>query len=87
MCPSISPKRLKEYSTSQQWLERNVVVVVVVTGGTLLSSTAWTFGSKLSGLDFYDSRVVILNTKDRTVAIPPARLMQELLAQLTRNTV
>ncbi|KAL9125924.1 MAG: hypothetical protein Q9217_004945 [Psora testacea] len=49
--------------------------VTSVIGDTLLSSTAWLFGSKLSGMDLYDSCIVLLDLDGTTVAIPSARVM------------
>lgn len=51
--------------------------VVAVIWDTLLSSACWVFGSKLSGLDLYDSCVLILHIRGSTVAIPAARVLTD----------
>lgn len=49
--------------------------VVSIVGDTLLSSATWLFGSKLSGMDLYDSCIVVLELNCTTVAIPSARVL------------
>ncbi|KAI9791236.1 MAG: hypothetical protein M1816_004228 [Peltula sp. TS41687] len=51
--------------------------VSAVVGDTLLSSAAWMLGSKLSGMDLYDSCVVVLTVNGKSVAIPSARVLSE----------
>ncbi len=51
--------------------------VVAIIGDTLLSSACWMFGSKLSGLDLYDSCVLILHVRGSTIAIPAARVLTD----------
>lgn len=52
--------------------------VKAVIGDTMLSSTAWILGSKMTGLDLYDSCIVIVNIKGSSIAIPSARVLTDL---------
>lgn len=51
--------------------------ISAVVGDTLLSSAAWMLGSKLSGMDLYDSCVVALTVDGKSAAIPSARVLSE----------
>ena len=51
--------------------------VIAIIGDTLLSSACWMFGSKLSGLDLYDSCVLILHVRGSNIAIPAARVLTD----------
>lgn len=51
--------------------------VVGIIGDTLLSSACWMFGSKLWGLDLYDSCVLILNVRGSTISISAARVLTD----------
>lgn len=53
------------------------IKVVEIIGDTTLSSACWMFGSKLTGMDLYDSCVLILNVNDNLVAIPSARVLTD----------
>ena len=59
-------------------LEINVVEII---GDTTLSSACWMFGSKLTGMDLYDSCVLILKVNESTIAIPSARVLTDKTAQ------
>ena len=59
-------------------LEINVVEII---GDTTLSSACWMFSSKLTGMDLYDSCVLILNVSDNKIAIPSARVLTDKAAQ------
>jgi len=48
-----------------------------VVGDTMLSSAAWTFGSKLTSMDVYDSCIVIFSIGGRKVAVPSARVITD----------
>lgn len=52
--------------------------VKAVIGDTMLSSGAWILGSKMTGLDLYDSCIVILDIKGSSIAIPSARVLTDL---------
>ena len=51
--------------------------VVAIVGDTLLSSAAWVLGSKFTGLQLYDSCIIILDVRGSTVAIPCARVLSD----------
>ena len=53
------------------------IKVVEIIGDTTLSSACWMFGSKLTGMDLYDSCVLIMNVNDNLVAIPSARVLTD----------
>lgn len=53
------------------------ICVVAVVGDTLLSSACWMFGSKLSGMDLYDSCALTLNVRGRMISIPAARVLTD----------
>lgn len=59
-------------------LEINVVKII---GDTTLSSACWMLGSKLTGMDLYDSCVLILKVNENTIAIPSARVLTDKAAQ------
>jgi hypothetical protein len=46
-----------------------------VIGDTVLASVSWMFGSTKGGFDFYDTCIVILNLKERKIAVPSARVL------------
>jgi len=58
-----------------------IVCIKAVIGDTYLSSAAWTFGSKLSGMALYDSCIVVLNVQGTTVSIPSARVLTDIRPQ------
>lgn len=51
------------------------LLIVAVMGDTTLTSAAWLVGSKLSGMDLYDSCVLILNIRGTYVSVPAARAL------------
>ena len=51
------------------------VSVVAVFGDTLLSSIAWLRGNRLTGMDLYDSCLVVLKVSGQTFIIPSARVL------------
>lgn len=63
-------------------LEINVVEII---GDTTLSSACWMFGSKLTGLDLYDSCVLILKVNEDTIAVPSARVLSGKAIQPTSD--
>jgi hypothetical protein len=56
-----------------------------VIGDTMLSSAAWTFGSNLTGMDLYDSCIVILNIRDRKVSVPSARIITDVRPDMAKD--
>lgn len=57
--------------------ETTEIFVTAVIGDTLLSSACWILGSELTGLQLYDSCVIVLNIKGTSVAIPCARVLSD----------
>ena len=55
-------------------VEINIVAVI---GDTTLSSACWMFGSKLTGMDLYDSCVLVLNVNGNVIAVPSARVLTD----------
>ena len=55
-------------------VEINIVAVI---GDTTLSSACWVFGSKLTGMDLYDSCVLVLNVNGNVIAVPSARVLTD----------
>ena len=53
------------------------ISVSEVIGDTTLSSACWFFGSKLTGMDLYDSCILILNVNGDTIGIPSARVLTD----------
>lgn len=51
------------------------VSFVAVIGDTLLSSASWLYGSKATGMDLYDSCIVIIRIAGTSLAIPSARVI------------
>ena len=51
--------------------------VVAVVGDTLLSSAAWILESKFTGLQLYDTCIIILDVRGVSVAIPCARVLSD----------
>lgn len=49
--------------------------VRAVIGDTVLSSACWIHSSKLTGLQLYDSCIVVIDIRNSTVAIPAARVL------------
>lgn len=72
-----------EYALSPAEIGDDAVNLSVdaVIGDTMLSSTAWILGSKMLGMDLYDSCIVILNIKGISIAIPSARVLTDLPPQ------
>lgn len=68
-------------TTDQQSSENVEIDVVAIIGDTALSSACWTFGSKLTGMELYDSCVLILNVNGNVIAIPSARVLTDKAAQ------
>lgn len=67
------------YPLAQAELDRGTVDlhIMAVIGDTMLSSAAWMFGHKLSGMDLYDSCIVILALNGKSIAIPSARVLTD----------
>jgi len=55
--------------------EKLEVTISAVIGDTLLTSAAWLQGSKLSGMDLYDSCMVVVNYGGSNIAVPAARAL------------
>lgn len=53
------------------------VGIVAVIGDTTLASAAWMLGSKLTGIDLYNSCIVILKFGQSHFTIPAARVLSE----------
>ena len=53
------------------------ISIVEIIGDTMLSSACWMFGSKLTGMDLYDSCVLILDINGNKIAIPSARVLTD----------
>ena len=68
-------------TTDQQRSEKVEIDVVAIIGDTALSSACWIFGSKLTGIELYDSCVLILNVNGNAIAIPSARVLTDKAAQ------
>ncbi len=51
--------------------------VVEIIGDTALSSACWLFGSNLTGMELYDSCVLILNVNSNKIAVPSARVLTD----------
>jgi hypothetical protein len=51
------------------------LTISAVIGDTTLTSAAWLAGSKLSGMDLYDSCVLILNIRGTYISVPAARAL------------
>lgn len=51
--------------------------VTAIIGDTILSSACWILGSELTGLQLYDSCIIILDIKGTPVAIPCARALTD----------
>jgi hypothetical protein len=51
------------------------LTISAVIGDTTLTSAAWPVGSKLSGMDLYDSCVLILNIRGTYISVPAARAL------------
>lgn len=49
--------------------------VTAVIGDTVLSSACWILGSELTGLQLYDSCIIVLDIRGTSVAIPCARVL------------
>ena len=61
-------------SSNGDKIEINVEEII---GDTALSSACWMFGSKLTGMQLYDSCVLILRVNSETFAIPSARVLTD----------
>ena len=59
---------------SSNKIEINVIEII---GDTTLSSACWFFGSKLTGMELYDSCVLILKINGSTIAVPSARVLTD----------
>lgn len=57
--------------------EKIQINIAEIIGDTTLSSACWLFGSKLTGMELYDSCVLVLNVNGNTVAIPSARVLTD----------
>lgn len=71
-------------------LDRGTVALHIraVIRDTMLTSASWMFGRKLSGMDLYDSCIVILVLHGTSIAIPSARvLMDTLPSQRVRQSL
>ncbi|OQE13778.1 hypothetical protein PENFLA_c043G03666 [Penicillium flavigenum] len=55
--------------------ECDEINVKAVMGDTVLSSACWIYSSKLTGLQLYDSCIVVIDIRNSTVAIPAARVL------------
>ena len=68
-----------KFSLTSKEIERGKVdlSVVGIVGDTLLSSAAWIWGSKLTGLQLYDACIIILDVRGSSVAIPCARVLTD----------
>ena len=53
------------------------IEVVEIIGDTALSSACWLFGSKLTGMELYDSCVLILSVNGNKIAVPSARVLTD----------
>ncbi|KAH8906786.1 hypothetical protein BR93DRAFT_632607 [Coniochaeta sp. PMI_546] len=76
---SLLPSLRGEYRTIVPALPsaHQLVTVVLhgVLGDTLLSSASWLTGSKLAGMDVYDSVVVVMEVAGSRVAVPGVRVL------------
>ena len=59
---------------NSELVEINVIGII---GDTTLSSACWIFGSKLTGMDLYDSCVLIFNVNGIVITIPCARVLTD----------
>ncbi|CAF9934422.1 hypothetical protein IMSHALPRED_009712 [Imshaugia aleurites] len=57
--------------------DKVAINVVEIIGDTTLSSACWMFGSKLTGMELYDSCVLILDVNGHTIAVPSARVLTD----------
>lgn len=67
------------FELTSEAMERETIElsVTAVIGDTLLSSVCWILGSELTGLQLYDSCIIILDIKGSSVAIPCARVLSD----------
>lgn len=64
--------------TSEDIARGNVELsITAVIGDTVLSSACWILGSKLTGLQLYDSCIIILDLNGTSIAIPCARVLTD----------
>lgn len=68
-------------TTDQQSSEKAEIDVIAIIGDTALSSACWMFGSKLTGMELYDSCVLILKVHGNSIAVPSARVLTDKAAQ------
>lgn len=70
-----------ENSLARAELDRGTVALHIraVIRDTMLTSASWMFGRKLSGIDLYDSCIVILVLHGTSIAIPSARVLMDAL--------
>lgn len=57
--------------------EKIQINVAEIIGDTTLSSACWILGSKLTGMDLYDSCILILNVNGNKIAVPSARVLTD----------
>jgi hypothetical protein len=69
----------KEFTLTLEEISHGTVElsVTAIIGDTILSSVCWILGSKLTGLQLYDSCIIILDIKGTPVAIPCARVLTD----------
>lgn len=70
---------IQNLNAAAQAGDRVKVKIEAIIGDTMLSSAAWTFGSKLTGIDLYDSCIVTLTINDnkKSISIPSARVITD----------
>lgn len=57
--------------------EKIQINVAEIIGDTTLSSACWILGSNLTGMDLYDSCILILNVNGNKIAVPSARVLTD----------
>jgi hypothetical protein len=67
--PSVPSESLHQFG------ERQEITISAVIGDTVLTSAAWLQGSKLTGMDLYDSCIVVVRCGGSNIGVPAARAL------------